>query len=123
MRIRFVDEIDIELRWRVRVHRDVIFRKIGIHDSAGRLIWNGRFEQRVADSEEQPAHDLATGQLRINHPPRVVNAGRAFHSRLSKNIDVHLDENRAVRKERELFAFFLVRFGGEFAPDRCGQTR
>ena len=103
--------------------RDVIFSKIGIHHSAGRLIRNGRFEQRGTDSEKQPSHDLTTGQLRINHPPHVVNAGSAFHSRLSENVNVHFDENRAVRKERELSAFFLVRFGSEFAPDRCGQTR
>ena len=46
MRIRLIDEIDIELRWRVGVDRDVIFRKIGIHDPAGGLIRNRPFKER-----------------------------------------------------------------------------
>jgi hypothetical protein len=48
VRIRSVDEIDVEFR-RVRVHCDVVVGKIGIDDSAGLLIGNRRFEaeQRI----------------------------------------------------------------------------
>ena len=50
MRIRFVDEIDIEFRT-VGVHYDVVVREIGVHDSTGRLIGNSPFHQSHAETK------------------------------------------------------------------------
>src|SRR6202030_1270611 len=103
MRIGFVNEIDIELRRRVGVHRNMIFRQIWIYDAANGFVGNGSFKQSGAETENHSADDLAARQPGIDHSPRVINADRALHPNLSEKIDMHLDKNRAVGKERKLF--------------------
>ena len=112
MRIRFVNEIKIELR-RVRVHGHVIFRQIWIDDTPDFFICHRRFHQRRAETEKHSAHDLAARQTGIDYSTDVINAGRALHPDLSKQIDLHLDKDRAKRMEGKPFSLLPVRLGIE----------
>src|SRR5438477_5125266 len=110
VRVRFVNEIDIEYGRRVRMHGNVVFRQIWIYVAANVFVRNGSFKQSGAETENHSAHDLAARQPGIDHSAHVINADRAFYSYLSEKIDVDLDKNRTVRKERKLFPVFLVWF-------------
>src|SRR5437588_1394819 len=109
VRVRFIDEVDIEF-WCVRVHSDVVFGEIGIHDAPRLLIGDCRFHQGRSETEQHSADDLAPREKWIDHPSHIVNSYRAFYAHLSENVDVHLDENCAVRKEGIFFALLLVWF-------------
>ena len=117
MRIGLVDEIDVEFG-RVRENRQVVFGQISVDDATEHLIGDGRFHQGHAETEKHSTDDLAAREPRIQNCPNIINAERAPDSYLSHRIDSDLDENRAVRLKRKLFALFLIRIGLEIGFDR-----
>ena len=92
VRIRFVDEIDVEFR-RVPTNRHVIFGQIWIHVSARAQIGNRRFHQGRADAEKISAEDLAARELRIQNSPHIIDTDYPSYARLSEIIYAAFDKH------------------------------
>src|SRR5438067_7443152 len=80
--VGFINKIEIELG-NVRANGNVILRQVRIENTAHLFIRYRRFHQRHPDPERNSAHELATGEARIHHPPDIVNADNSFDSDLA----------------------------------------
>src|SRR5436190_1386320 len=94
--VRSIDCRDINLT-DIRIDRDVIFRKIGIHDPARARVYVRVFMQSQADTPHDAANELALGCLFIQKPSNIINGHDAAYmhhpdARLNSNFRKHSAE-------------------------------
>ena len=113
-----VDERDVD-RLDVRVHGDVIFRKVRIHDPANSHVEDRVLEQRKTHTPYDSALQLAARGLRIQTAADIVRGDDPRHPDFTEvRIDMHFGEDGAERMEGRTLAF-----GTRLGLGRCLERR